>query len=244
MGFTPHSKSTPGQRQVANSNYWDKYNERKANELREQLDTKNKEVAPVHSLLHRGNKLFYRKEHRSRTITTSSYHNWEERPRPKAPDISEVPHAGCRTLIGGSKEHQYTHSFTTHGQETGEITSRLLAAMPETLSQQVNMTRLSGTSSPAPTTWWNWLDVNYAAMERQCTPLSRRLLTTSPKQYSAVDASKHHDKSDEDWEESLAMENTSGITILAKEWPNDGGDTFDGDYGTIVIINPGVRIRE
>ena len=40
------------------------------------------------------------------------------------------------------------------------------------------------------------------------------------------------------------MENTSWTTILAKEWSNDGRDTFDGDYETIVMINPGVRIRE
>ena len=158
----------------------DKYNERKANKLREQLDTKNKEVAPVHSLLHRGNKLFYRKEHRARTITTSSYHNWEERHEPKALDVSELPHAECRILIGGSKQHHYTHSFTTQGQEPREITNRLLAAMAELLSQQMNMTRLSGTSSPAPTTWWNCSDVNHAAMERQYPQLSRRLLTTSP----------------------------------------------------------------
>ena len=113
MVFTPRSELTPEQRQVANSNKRDKYNERKANEPREQLHIKDKEVAAVHSLLYRGNKLFDGKEHRARTTIISSYHNWQESHGPKALDISELPHAECQTLIGGSKGHHYTHSFTT-----------------------------------------------------------------------------------------------------------------------------------
>ena len=45
-----------------------------------------------------------------------------------------------------------------------------------------------------------------------------------------MDASKLYEQLDEDWEGSLAMKNTSGKIVLAKEWPNDTGDLFDGDY--------------
>ncbi|KAK0507098.1 hypothetical protein JMJ35_010556 [Cladonia borealis] len=54
-------------------------------------------------------------------------------------------------------------------------------------------------------------------------------------------AELHHDESDEDWEGSLAMENTSGTTVLAKEWPNDGEDTFDSDC---MEYAPGVVDRD
>ena len=119
MVFTPHSESTPEQRQVAISNKRDKYNERKSNELREQLDIKDKEDAALHSLLRCGNKLVDRKEHRARTNTISSYHDWQVRHGPKALDVSELSHSECRTLVVRSKGHHYTHSFATQGQEPG-----------------------------------------------------------------------------------------------------------------------------
>ena len=45
MVYTPRSESTPEQRRVTGGGKRDKYNERKANKLREQLDTKNWGVA-------------------------------------------------------------------------------------------------------------------------------------------------------------------------------------------------------
>ena len=147
------SELTPEQRQVANSNKRDKYNERQATELRVQLDIKDKEVAAEHSLLHPGNKLFDKKEHRARTVTISSYQTWQERHGPKA--------------------------------------------------------------------LWSW--------------------RVARKGCSAVDASKLYEQLGEDWEGSLAMENTSGTTVLAKEWPNDGEDTFDSDC---MEYAPGVVDRD
>ena len=75
MVFTPHSELTPEQRIPANTKLRDTSNERKAaevNELRHQLETRHKGGAAVHSLLHRGNKVFDKEEHRARAITISS----------------------------------------------------------------------------------------------------------------------------------------------------------------------------
>ena len=55
MVFTPRSELTPEQRQVANSKKRDKYNERKAKELQEQLELKDKENAALRSAIKESN---------------------------------------------------------------------------------------------------------------------------------------------------------------------------------------------
>ena len=55
MVYTPRSELTPEQHQVANNRQRDKYNERKAKELREQLELKDKEIAALRSAIKESN---------------------------------------------------------------------------------------------------------------------------------------------------------------------------------------------
>ena len=55
MVFTPRSELTPEQRQLANNKKRDKYNERKARELQQQLELKDKENAALRSAIKESN---------------------------------------------------------------------------------------------------------------------------------------------------------------------------------------------
>ena len=55
MVYTPRSELAPEQRQLANGKKRDKYNERKADRLQEQLNLQDKEVAALRSAIKESN---------------------------------------------------------------------------------------------------------------------------------------------------------------------------------------------